>query len=372
MAVTVHYPDTLAVRQLALLNMPFSDLVKYCVLSISVVLLLLALAIFLWQIFRCYTQTNATQHTSRYSHIEVLSQGAKHTPQGDTTGNSLYVPLAPQVRGSLRFTLFYEPLQSRLVVTILQAEGLQRRSQNHRPHPFVRLRLMWAEQGDGEQRALCSVLQEWQTRIVRDSCSPLFGEQFSCGPLRQLDLPRIKLRMEVKDFDRFSRHMVLGEVRVPLRHLDMCYPLELQQPLQTPQKDPVGQVLLSLRFLPAAQRLEVGVLKIRTLQTDSDSALHASISVRCDQSKLRHQKTTAVHQCQVTVFNQVLMFSLLEFPPQECNIAISVYETDANRRHKHLVGQLTVGKDSRAEDHHWTLMMRSVRQPIAMWHQLLI
>ena len=46
-------------------------------------------------------------------------------------------------------------------------------------------------------------------------------------------------------------------------------------------KDPVGQVLLSLRFLPAAQRLEVGVLKIRTLQTDSDSGNITMIRIIC-------------------------------------------------------------------------------------------
>lgn len=102
------------------------------------------------------------------------------------------------------------------------------------------------------------------------------------------------------------------------------------------------------------------------------TALYARVSVQSSNCKLRHQKTTAVRQGQVTVFNQVLMFSLLEFPSQEVSVTISVYESDANRRSKHLVGQLTVGKDRRSEDHHWTLMMRSVRQPIALWHRLLI
>lgn len=237
-----------------------------------------------------------------------------------------------------------------------------------RPHPS-------RPQGEGPPRhALYAVLREWDTRKVRDSCSPVFGDQFSCGLLQQQDLTRVTLRMEVKDFDKFSRHMVLGEVRVSLRHLNICYPLELQEHLQMPQKDPVGEVLLSLKFLPAAQRLEVGLLKIRTLQTNTntDTALYARVSVQCHQCKLRHQKTTAVRQHETTVFNQVLMFSLLEFPPRECNVAISVYETDASRKHKHLVGQLNVGKDKRREDHHWTLMMRSLRQPIALWHQLLI
>ena len=80
MAVIIEYTDMLVVKHLGLQNVPFPDLVKYCVLGISLLLLLLALAIFLWQILRCCTQTNATQDTSRYSHIQGLSQGAQHTP----------------------------------------------------------------------------------------------------------------------------------------------------------------------------------------------------------------------------------------------------------------------------------------------------
>ena len=41
---------------------------------------------------------------------------------------------------------------------------------------------------------------------------------------------------QVRDFDKFSRHTVLGEVRVPIGHLNISYPLELQEDLQTPQK----------------------------------------------------------------------------------------------------------------------------------------
>lgn len=67
------------------------------------------------------------------------------------------------------------------------------------------------------------------------------------------------------------------------------------------------------------------------------------------------------------------MFSLPEFPLQQCKILVSVYETHATRKSaKHLIGQLTVGKEKSSEDKHWRLMMRSVRQPIAKWHGLLI
>lgn len=42
---------------------------------------------------------------------------------------------------------------------------------------------------------LWTVLQEWQTRIVKGSCNPLFGDKFSCILHKKLD--DIKLKMEV-------------------------------------------------------------------------------------------------------------------------------------------------------------------------------
>lgn len=41
---------------------------------------------------------------------------------------------------------------------------------------------------------------------------------------------------QVRDFDKFSRNTVLGEVRVPLGRLNISYPLELQEDLQIPHK----------------------------------------------------------------------------------------------------------------------------------------
>lgn len=102
-------------------------------------------------------------------------------------------------------------------------------------------------------------------------------------------------------------------------------------------------------------------------------ALYARISVQCNQSKLRYQKTSVVARCLVTVFNEILMFSLPEFPLEQCKILVYVYETHTTKKStKHLIGQLTVGKEKSSEDKHWSLMMRSIRQPIAKWHGLLI
>ncbi|XP_078113904.1 synaptotagmin-2 isoform X1 [Sander vitreus] len=405
------------------LSMPFSNTVKYCILGISVTLLLLALGILAWQAFRCCTQTHTTYARQDTVNSELLYLEEKSRTAGIVSGapstrveevstevhrlsrclSQTSFPSSGSsqadrdmgeqaniknvVNGSLRFSIYYDQLQSQLVVTILQVEGLLEHSQMRSLQPFVNLRLMWAgsegvelddctdEEGEGTASVLWTVLQEWRTRIVKGSCNPLYGDQFSCILQEDKELHHINLRMEVRDFDKFSRHTVLGEVRVPLGQLNISYHLELQEDLKIPQKDIVGEVLLSLKILPTCQRLEVGLLKVKMGPTEicSEAALYARISVQCNQSKLRYQQTSAVARCLVTVFNEILMFSLPEFPLEQCKILVYVYETHTTKKStKHLIGQLTVGKEKRSEDKHWSLMMRSIRQPIAKWHGLLI
>lgn len=51
-------------------------------------------------------------------------------------------------------------------------------------------------QDEGTTPVLWTMLQEWHTRIVKGSCNPLFGDQFSCF-LPEDTLDHINLRMEV-------------------------------------------------------------------------------------------------------------------------------------------------------------------------------
>ncbi|XP_030587734.1 synaptotagmin-2 [Archocentrus centrarchus] len=407
------------------LRIPFSDVVKYCILGVSVAFLLLALSILAWQFYRCCAEKHTTytqQDTFMHNHLLYSEELTTTTTPGNYSGtpDTKVEDVSTEARrlsrclsqasfpssesilaagdkeeqaaiqtvdGSLRFSVYCDQMQSRLVVTVLQVEGLLEHHQGRSLQPFVKILLMWAgseavevegcknEEGEAMPPVMWTVLQEWHTRIVKGSCNPLFGDQFSCV-LQEDKLHHINLRMEVRDFDKFSRHTVLGEVRVPLGQLNISYPLELQEDLQTPQKDLVGEVLLSLKFLPTAQRLEVGLLKVRTVfaEISSDAALYARISVQCNQCKLKYQKTSAVARSLLTVFNEVFLFSLPEVHLERCKILVCVYETHTARKSaKRLIGQLSVGTDKSSEtNEHWTLMMRSVRQPVAKWHGLLI
>lgn len=129
----------------------------------------------------------------------------------------------PPVHGSLHFSLYYDQLQGQLVVTVLEARQLPLRDFSHSVDPFVRVRLLWAKEVEeeedtdeeeeimgqrkrrtGKEKEKSSqslqpqqcVLHEWQTRIVKNSSSPAFGDQFSCA-LAEQEVARITVKLEV-------------------------------------------------------------------------------------------------------------------------------------------------------------------------------
>ncbi|KAK9958996.1 hypothetical protein ABG768_011089 [Culter alburnus] len=376
----------------------FSEKVEYSILGISALLFLIALCLLIWQIYRyCMlfpvlqradgvlpksggfqygTQTRDSKMEVHYEELShQLSPGSSCTNLGSSFDLDSMVDLEEEhIQGSLRFSLFYDQLQARLVVTVLDAQDLAVRDFSHSVDPFVWVRLLWAEREDEEQGSLHSVLHEWQTRLVKKSCSPVFGDQFSCA-LAEKEVSRITVKFEVRDFDKYSRHGILGEARVPLNSLKISYPLELRKDLQVPKKDMVGEALLSLKYLPTSQRLEVGVLKIRTVchPNKTERALYARISVTCNQCKLRHQRTTQKKRWEVTVFNEVMTFVLPDQQIRECSILVSVFELQPSKKSsKHLIGTIHLKTDKTSENEHWKLMMQSLRQPIAKWHLILI
>lgn len=99
-------------------------------------------------------------------------------------------------------------------------------------------------------------------------------------------------------------------------------------------------------------------------------ALYARTKIVCNQCKSRHQKTSERTRWDVTVFNEVLTFTLPEAQIRECILTLSVYELCPRKRSKRLIGQLSFGKSQSVEDEHWSLMMHALRQPVAKWHLL--
>lgn len=78
------------------------------------------------------------------------------------------------------------------------------------------------------------------------------------------------VKMQVFDYDRFSRNDVVGSVRVAMEQLEFVSStssIEVWGEIAREKKPPeeIQQVLLSLSYLPSAERLTVLILKARNL-----------------------------------------------------------------------------------------------------------
>ncbi len=101
--------------------------------------------------------------------------------------------------GKLHFALVYIPETESLVVTILQAEGLPPKDFSGTSDPYVKLYLLPDRK------------QKFQTKVHRKTLSPEFNEQFVLSvPMK--DIHQKIIQFSVYDFDRFSRHDLIGVV----------------------------------------------------------------------------------------------------------------------------------------------------------------
>lgn len=98
--------------------------------------------------------------------------------------------------------------------------------------------------------------------------------------------------------------------------------------------------------------------------------LYARTKIVCNQCKIGQKRTSERTLWDVTVFNEVLIFTLPEAQIRECILTLSVYELCPQQRSKRLIGQLSFGKSQSLENEHWNLMIQALRQPVAKWHLL--
>ena len=118
---------------------------------------------------------------------------------------------APPDLGRLQFSLAYRPQQGALLVRVLEARdlvapALRDSADLAHSNPYVRV---WLAPGPRRCR---------QTRVRRRTQNPRFDETFNFE-VSLAELERVRLHLLVKDFDKFSRQCVIGEVTVPLTQL---------------------------------------------------------------------------------------------------------------------------------------------------------
>uniref|UniRef100_A0A8B9DPS1 Synaptotagmin 3 n=1 Tax=Anser cygnoides TaxID=8845 RepID=A0A8B9DPS1_ANSCY len=101
--------------------------------------------------------------------------------------------------GRLSVALRYAYGTEQLVVRVLRARDLPAKDANGFSDPYVKMYLLPDRK------------KKFQTKVHRRTLNPVFDETFSFG-VPFAELPARRLHFSVYDFDRFSRHDLIGQV----------------------------------------------------------------------------------------------------------------------------------------------------------------
>ncbi|XP_024944967.1 synaptotagmin-5 isoform X2 [Cephus cinctus] len=209
------------------------------------------------------------------------------------------------VRGELQLALAYDAPAAILTVRLIEAHDLQARELSGTADPYAKIRLL-------PDRS-----NVWQTRIHKRTLNPVFDEDF-VFEVKPATIARRTLEVLLYDFDAFSRHHSIGCVRLPLSAVDLGSRATITRPvLQCTERDyraELGELMVSISFLPSAERLTVIVIKARNLRvvddTRTSSDPYVKVTILQDGKRLKRKKTGVQRNTTNPVWNEALTFDL--------------------------------------------------------------
>ncbi|RXM34388.1 Synaptotagmin-13 [Acipenser ruthenus] len=264
----------------------------------------------------------------------------KETAGGNTTPNP-----------KLHFSLRYDTQTLELHVTVIEAENVSA-TQGHDCYITGHLTTK-----SGKREALTS---------IRRVTPHLLWEETLVFPLPEGYGIEGEISLSLFNCDKFSRHTSTGVMRFKLADVGML----------PPKQDPaisVGEILLSISYLPAANRLGVVVMKARSLQSDKLKDvidLSVKLALKHQATKLKKKQTRRVKHKMNPVWNEMMMFEVPHKLLSQSSLDLEVLN-QACVGDVQSLGRCAVGMQSTGTGlQHWQQMLNNPRKQLAMWHPL--
>ncbi|TEA24902.1 hypothetical protein DBR06_SOUSAS31210008, partial [Sousa chinensis] len=267
--------------------------------------------------------------------------------------------------GKLNFTLQYDYENELLVVKIIKALDLPAKDFTGTSDPYVKMYLLPDRK------------KKFQTRVHRKTLNPVFDETFQF-PVAYDQLSNRKLHFGVYDFDRFSRHDMIGEVIFDnlFEASDLSREATVWKDIHcaTTESIDLGEIMFSLCYLPTAGRMTLTVIKCRNLKAmdiTGSSDPYVKVSLMCEGRRLKKRKTTTKKNTLNPVYNEAIIFDI---PPENVDqVSLSIAVMDYDRvGHNEVIGVCRTGLDAEGLGRdHWNEMLAYHRKPITHWHPLL-
>ncbi|XP_074647549.1 synaptotagmin-17-like [Tubulanus polymorphus] len=272
--------------------------------------------------------------------------------------------------GQVHFSLQYEIPSKTLIVKVIEARDLpppycldRNRHDMAHSNPYAKVALLPDQKNS------------YQTSVQRKTQCPVWGEMFSFE-LPYKEAQRRTLEIIIKDFDKFSRHCVIGQIHLPLENVNIIKGRHMWKPLMpsTKERQDLGEILLSINYLPSAGRLNIDVIKAKQLlQTDlvGGSDPFVKVTLLYDDKAMKTKKTSTKKNTIDPVFNESFNFNVTPEQLEHTSVAVTVWDYNSKSKDD-FVGRIVIGTYTTGphEITHWNRMIRSPRSPVAQWHTL--
>ncbi|XP_036797969.1 synaptotagmin-17 isoform X1 [Oncorhynchus mykiss] len=272
--------------------------------------------------------------------------------------------------GMLHFSTQYDLINGHLGVRVIEARDLPppltcdgaRQDMAH-SNPYVKISLLPDHKNSR------------QTGVKRKTQNPVFEERFTFD-LLFLEAQRRTLLLSVVDFDKFSRHCVIGKVALPLSEVDLVKGGHWWKALVPSSQNEVelGELLLSLNYLPSAGRLNVDIIRAKQLlQTDMCQGSDPFVKVQLvtGLKLVKTKKTSCMKGTIDPFYNESFSFRVPHEDLSEVSLVFTVYGHNMKSSND-FVGRIVIGQFSTGppETSHWRHLLASQRTPVEQWHSL--
>ncbi|XP_004537799.1 synaptotagmin 1 isoform X4 [Ceratitis capitata] len=287
--------------------------------------------------------------------MEELTENAEEGDEEDKQSE--------QKLGRLNFKLEYDFNSNSLSVTVIQAEELPALDMGGTSDPYVKVYLLPDKK------------KKFETKVHRKTLSPVFNETFTFKSLPYADAMNKTLVFAIFDFDRFSKHDQIGEVKVPLCTIDLAQTIEEWRDLVSVEGEggQLGDICFSLRYVPTAGKLTVVILEAKNLKKMDVGGLsdpYVKIAIMQNGKRLKKKKTS-IKKCTLNpYYNESFSFEVPFEQIQKICLVVTVVDYDrigtSEPIGRCILGCMATGTELR----HWSDMLASPRRPIAQWHTL--
>ncbi|KAI4476193.1 hypothetical protein M0802_014907 [Mischocyttarus mexicanus] len=156
-------------------------------------------------------------------------------------------------------------------------------------------------------------------------------------------------------------------------HFALRYDKEIDG-LVVKEKVDLGELMLSLCYLPTAGRLTLTVIKARNLKAmdiTGSSDPYVKVYLLCRGKRIKKKKTTVKKNTLFPVYNEALVFDVPADNIEEVSLIVKVIDYDRIGSNE-LMGCTAIGSSfiGIGRDH-WLEMLDNPRKPVAQWYPLL-